>query len=141
MNWGMKIVLGMGAFMIFIVCTVLYMVNKDTDTLIDENYYEKGLVYDEIYARKQNLQDDDAQPRIAIQNDTLILHFSSEGIKGELNFLRSSDGSLDKIIPLYTSTNVFKLPIKTLAKGSWILEVNWESNQREYLYSQSIFIQ
>lgn len=141
MNWGMKIVLGMGAFMVFIVCTVLYMVNKDTDTLIDENYYENGLVYDEIYARKQNLQDDDAQPRITIQSDTLILYFSSEGVKGELNFLRSSDGSLDKIVPLYTLTNVFKLPIKTLKKGSWILEVNWESNQREYLYSQSIFIQ
>ena len=72
MNWGTKIVLGLGTFMIFIVCAAIYMVSNDTDTLEEDDYYEKGLSYDDVYDRKQNMQDDDAKPTIQILNDTLI---------------------------------------------------------------------
>lgn len=140
MNWGTKIIIGMGAFMLFIVCSVLYMVNKDSDTLIDDDYYEKGLVYDDVYDRKQNLQDDSAKPTIAIVNDTLSILFKSEQIKGNLSLKRPSDGGLDKNIPLLTTTDVFKIPVSTLEKGNWLLELTWESHNRKYADTQSIFI-
>lgn len=140
MNWGMKIVVGLGSFMIFIVCTVIYILNKDTDTLIDKDYYEKGLGYDAIYDRKQNLQDDHARPTITVHQDTLEIRFVHAGAKGDLNLVRSSDGSLDRMIPLFTTTNVFKLPLNTLTKGNWLLELNWEGENKNYTYNQSIFI-
>lgn len=140
MNWGMRIVVGLGAFMLFIVCATVYMVSSDTDTLVEEDYYEKGLSYDEVYDRKQNLQDDDAKPIIQLVNDTLSIVFKTEGIKGTLDFKRSSDGSLDKTIPLYTATKLFKLPVSSLKKGNWSLEINWESHNTKYIDTQSIFI-
>lgn len=140
MNWGTKIIIGMGAFMLFIVCSVLYMVNKDSDTLIDDDYYEKGLVYDDVYDRKQNLQDDSAKPTITIVNDTLSILFKSAQIKGNLSLKRPSDGGLDKNIPLLTTTDVFKIPVSTLEKGNWLLELTWESHNRKYADTQSIFI-
>lgn len=140
MNWGTKIVLGLGSFMVFIVCVVVYMVNKDSDTLIEDDYYEKGLSYDDVFNRKQNVQDDDAQPTLLLENDTLSIVFKSEQIKGDLNLMRPSDGDLDKTIPLYTATNTFKLPLNTLTKGSWSLEINWESQNKKYVDTQLIFI-
>ena len=140
MNWGTRIVVGLGAFMLFIVCATVYMVSSDTDTLVEEDYYEKGLSYDEVYDRKQNLQDDDAKPIIQLVNDTLSIVFKTEGIKGTLDFKRSSDGSLDKTIPLYTATKLFKLPVSSLKKGNWSLEINWESHHTKYIETQSLFI-
>lgn len=141
MNWGMRIVLGLGTFMLFIICSVIYMVSKDSDTLIDDEYYEHSLNYDEVYDRKQNLQDDQATPNVKLVSDTMIITFKSENIKGDLNFKRPSDGELDKKIPLYTNTDVFKLPISALAKGNWSLEILWESQGKAYIHNQSIFIQ
>lgn len=140
MNWGTKIVLGLGSFMIFIICASVYMVSSDTDTLEEDDYYEKGLSYDDVYDRKQNMQDDDAKPKVQIVNDTLSIVFKSQQIKGNLNLKRPSDGSLDKVIPLFTNTNVYKLPVTTLTKGNWALEINWESNNRKYVDNQSIYI-
>lgn len=140
MNWGMKIVLGLGSFMLFIICATIYMVTSDSDTLIDDDYYEKSLTYDEVYDRKQNLQDDNARPAVQLVNDTLSIVFKSEQIKGNLNLTRPSDAKLDKVIPLYTTTNVFKLPVSTLEKGNWSLEINWESHNKKYVDNQSIFI-
>ena len=140
MNWGTKIVLGLGTFMIFIVCAAIYMVSNDTDTLEEDDYYEKGLSYDDVYDRKQNMQDDDAKPTIQILNDTLSIVFKSQQIKGNLNLKRPSDGSLDKVIPLFTSTNVYKLPVTTLTKGNWAMEINWEKKKKKYVDNQSIYI-
>lgn len=140
MNWGTKIVVGLGSFMIFIICAVLYMVSHDSDTLVDDDYYEKGLTYDETYDRKQNMADDHAKPTVQLQNDTLTIVFKTSQNKGNLSFVRPSDGKLDKDIPLFTTNNTFKLPVSTLTKGNWTLEITWESGNRKYIDNQSVFI-
>lgn len=140
MNWGMKIVLGMAAFMIFIISAGIYMVAHDSDSLIDDDYYEKGLAYDDTYVKKQNLLDDAAKPQVKIDRDTLSIIFKSEKNKGDLFFKRPSDGKLDLKVPFYTNTNVFKLPISTFSKGNWTLELNWEHERKSYFDTQSLFL-
>lgn len=117
------------------------MISKDTDTLVDDDYYENSLTYDDVYDRKQNLQDDNAKPIVRLENDTLLIVFKTENIKGDLIFKRPSDGNLDKKIPFYSNSNEFKLPVSTLARGNWAIEINWESGNRKYIDNQSIFIQ
>lgn len=141
MNWGTKIVLGLAAFMLFIMGSGIYMVSHDSDTLIEEDYYEKSLNYDEVYNRKQNLTNDDAKVAIVQQQDTLVLTFTSNGNQGEIIFKRPSDGSLDQVIPLITQTETFNVPISTFQKGNWALEINWEHKSKKYTQSQSFFIQ
>ena len=141
MNWGMKIVVGLAAFMIFIVSVGVYMVSRDTDTLLDDDYYEKGLTYDDVYQRKQNLVDDGAKPALKVDRDTLFITFVQYDNKGEIFFRRPSDGSLDQKIPFATSTNVFALPIASFSKGNWSLEITWESNRKPYVDTRPLFIQ
>ena len=141
MNWGTKIVVGLATFMLFIVGSGLYMVSHDSDTLIEEDYYEKSLHYDEIYDRKQNLANDQAKPNIVQVQDTLLITFKAPVNHGELNFKRPSNGELDQVIPLHTASEVFKLPISTFKKGNWSLEVTWENQGKHYIQTQPLFIQ
>ncbi|QBQ42200.1 FixH family protein [Sphingobacterium psychroaquaticum] len=140
MNWGLKIVIGLGAFMIFIVAAGVYMVSHDSDSLVDNDYYEKSLTYDEVYVSKENLEKDGAKPTIKVRNDTLYIHFVHADNQGELQFKRPSDGKLDVTLPFATKTNDFQLPVSTFTKGSWDLDVNWKSNSKTYLSSHPLFL-
>lgn len=48
MNWGTKIVIALALFMALIVSFGVYMVSRDTDSLVAEDYYERGLNYDRL---------------------------------------------------------------------------------------------
>lgn len=138
MNWGIKIVIGMSLFMMFIVSSVIYMVSKDTDSLEDTDYYEKGLNFNEEYNRKVNSLRDKAEPNIRITNDTLYIDFTKTVNKGILLFKRLSDGSQDKKLPFQTRSTGYHLPISTFQSGRWRLEIWWESNGVEYISKHNL---
>jgi nitrogen fixation protein FixH len=141
MNWGSKIILGLGSFMLFIVVSVIYMVSKDSDTLIDENYYETSLSYDDVYNSKQNLIRDNAKPILTLQYDSLIVQFSASENIGNINFKRPSDGSLDQVIPFKVKGSELKLPVSTFNKGNWNVEISWKQSGNSYVHTQALYIQ
>lgn len=140
MNWGMKIVLGLGTFMVLIVGAGIYMVTHDTDSLIDADYYKKSLDYDDVYQRKQNVVADNVKPVLKLEGDTLAISFSDVVNKGELYFKRPSNGNLDVKIPFYTATDIFRFPVSTFIKGNWSVEVVWENKGKKYLDNQALFL-
>lgn len=141
MNWGNKIVVGLGAFVLFIVGSGIYMVTKDSDSLIDENYYEKSLAYDTVYEHKQNVLEDNAKPIIRVTKDSLHILFVGEGNTGTLTLKRPSDGKLDKSIPFKSEGSEFDYSTTDLTKGNWIVEIYWKRGNKDYWYSQPVFIQ
>ncbi|MGB7529276.1 FixH family protein [Sphingobacterium cellulitidis] len=141
MNWGYKIVFGLGAFMLFIIGAGIYMVSHDNDTLVESDYYEKGLNYDETFHKKENLLNDHARPKIQLLKDTLLIQFSTTGNKGNLNFKRLDDKSLDLQLPFFSKTNQFKLPVSTFKKGNWNLEIDWVHSDKSYISDHAVFIQ
>ena len=141
MNWGYKIVFGLGAFMLFIIGAGIYMVTHDSDTLVESDYYEKGLNYDETFHKKENLLNDHAKPRIQVLKDTVLIQFSSSVNKGNLNFKRLDDKNQDQQLPFYTNSNQFKLPISSFKKGNWNLEIDWVNSSKSYISDHAVFIQ
>ncbi|MFB2120298.1 FixH family protein [Parapedobacter sp. 2B3] len=53
MNWGKGLVLALSLFIVMIIAFGIYMVTQDTDSLVHEDYYERGLNYDKL-----NYEDD-----------------------------------------------------------------------------------
>src|SRR5690606_13355293 len=141
MNWGVYIVAGMATIMILIVSVGIYMVTRDTDSLMEDDYYEKSLNYDDVYKRKHNLIDYNAKPLVRLNSDTLFITFQQDDNAGELFFRRPSDERLDQKVAFATKTNVFALPIAAFSKGNWNIEINWESQQKSYLDVRPLFIQ
>lgn len=58
MNWGTKIVIGMASFMAFIIVLATLMIRSNPDPLVDEDYYEKGLNYDQEIKRMEKVKQD-----------------------------------------------------------------------------------
>lgn len=140
MNWGVKIFLALAVLMTAIVCAGVYMVSKDTDTLEDGDYYEKGLMYDERYGRRQNLQEDSAQPEISTAHDTLSIRFTKGDNKGDILLRRPSDQAQDVNIPFVISGDTFRLPLNTFSRGAWQLLLEWESDGTPYYYEMNLYL-
>jgi len=50
MDWGKALFLALALFMALIVSFGIYMVSNDSDGLVHEDYYERGLNYDHLRA-------------------------------------------------------------------------------------------
>ncbi|MFD1629730.1 FixH family protein [Pseudopedobacter beijingensis] len=137
MNWGKGIVLGLGAFMLFVLALVVAMI-KSPDDSYDKDYYEKGLTYDIEMEQKQNVYKDEAKPMVELMDEMLKVKFSALD-SGKVTLYRPSDNKLDKSFAVADSD--IEITTKDLAKGEWKMIAKWYSKGTSYLYEQNIFVQ
>lgn len=140
MNWGTKAAIGMATFMTFIMVLGVLMFNSNTDALVENDYYEKGIDYNKDYKRKEQVKTDQAKPKIESSQQRIILTFK-ENATGTLKLLRSSDKALDRTVSFKTDpTNRVIIPTESLKKGSWRIIAEWVSHEKAYLDEQEIII-
>lgn len=142
MNWGVKIFLTLLVFVIVAVSTGIYMVSNDHDSLVEEDYYEKGLEYDSTYNHKTNVSELDLQPELKVDSGFLIIKFKEAKNNGKLVLRRESDSSQDLNLPFSTENSVFRLPVSNLSDGRWNIQIDWQSQHEiPLLFEKSIYIQ
>jgi hypothetical protein len=141
MNWGTKLIIGMLSFMTFIVILGILMIHSENDALVDNNYYEKGLSYNEEYLQKELVIKDDAVPAIELAGDNLRIAFKTEAI-GTLKIMRTAKKSMDRMVNFKTdSASMVVLKSKGLAKGNWKFIIQWKAiNGKTYLNEQEVLI-
>jgi len=141
MNWGTKIVMGMFAFMVFIVAMVIYMFHMHgKDALIEENYYEKGINYNAEFDAKQNVLQDDAKPKITITSTQIVIQLK-DGAQYDLLLMRPADSNDDvKLKGTTTGTsNLILVDRAKMTKGMWFLNLSWRNNAgKKYLFKNNI---
>ena len=140
MNWGTKIVMGMFALMLFIVGMVIYMFHMHgRDALIEDNYYEKGINYNSEYDAKQNVIQDDAKPKIIINNTQLVIQLK-DSAQYELVLMRAANSDDDvKMKGNTTETSHLILVDKTkMARGMWFMNLSWHAGGKAYLFKNNI---
>jgi hypothetical protein len=140
MNWGNKIMLTMAAFILFILALGAYMLSKQgNDTLVESNYYEKGLRYEEEYQLKANTFSDHAEPVITVNPNQVIIRLK-DSASYSLVLMRPSNAKADKKQEGNTIGNdhLILLERKPADKGLWYLDLKWESNHKQYQYKKSI---
>lgn len=141
MNWGVKIFVTLLLFVIVAVSTGIYMVSNDHDSLVEEDYYEKGLEYDSTYNHKINVRELNLEPQVVIDSGFIIIQFQETGSNGQLALRRESDSSQDLEVPFSTKSDVFKLPIAELRDGRWNIQIDWKSQRGvPLLFEKSIYI-
>jgi len=140
MNWGTKIVMGMFAFMLFIVGMVIYMFHvHGRDALIEENYYEKGINYNVEYDAKQNVLHDDARPKITITHIQIVIQLK-DSAQYELVLMRPANSDDDvKLKGNTTGSSHLILVDKTkMARGMWFVNLSWRAGGKSYLFKNNI---
>lgn len=140
MNWGKKIVLTMSAFILFILGLSIYMLSKQAnDTLVESNYYEKGLNYDEEYDAIENTFKEHLEPAITINPNQLILQLK-DSANYALVLMRPSNAKADRKLTGKTIgiNHLILLDRKGNDKGLWILDIKWKSNNKNYQFKKNI---
>lgn len=139
MNWGTKLLIGMGSFMAFIITLAVLMIRSGSDDLVDKDYYQKGIEYDKDYDRKSQMQKDQTEPEISI-GDSIRIVFNKP-MTGTVRFLHPSDNKKDRIVSLNSGiAKKVALSLSDIAKGHWKLIIEWKSDAKEYLFEKSITI-
>ena len=140
MNWGTKIVLGMIAFMLFIVAMVVYMFSvHGNDALMDNDYYEKGINYNQEYNAAQNVFTDEAVPVININTSQIRIQLK-DSASYTIRLMRPTTVKDDYIVRGQTlsKSNLIIIDRQDMHFGVWLLELKWVANKKEYSFKKSI---
>lgn len=126
--------------MSFILILSILMFRSDTDALVDKDYYEKGLKYDETYRLKEQVLLDSVIPDIFVGKESVIITFQTIS-EGTIKLVRTADQRQDRILPFKTSEeNKVEIPLNSLPGGQWKLILNWRSGGKFYLNEQEVII-
>jgi len=140
MNWGTKLMIGMGCFMTMIIVFAVLMMRSDSDALVDTDYYEKGINYNLDYRKKSHVNMDRAEPTIVLRNDSLVVTFKREAT-GLMKMIRTADKKLDQQFDIKTDqTHSFSIPVGKQKSGLWKVQLDWTSMGRPYLYEKEVML-
>lgn len=140
MNWGIKIIIILVLIVVSTVSVGIYMVSKDTDTLEESSYYERGLNYEAIIEHKRNVLRDQAEPEISVKEQYIEVNFKDGPNQGNFLLKRPSDQSLDVNMPFKTTNQQYTLSRKGLEAGMWEVQLNWSCNEVEYFFEKQIYL-
>lgn len=144
MNWGTGLVLGMLAFMTFILFMVITMSTdkKYNHDLVTENYYAKEMVYQTEIDNERKLASLSRKIEGKRTPEGWLINFPDEvndtTAKGTVFLYRPSNEKLDTDFPLVLSGSNLLIPDHKLLDGRWNITIEWEYNHSTYLYKSAI---
>jgi len=132
MNFGTKIAISVGVFVVFILVLSLIMISKHTES-VEKDYYEKDLRYEEEIQAQRNASQ--FPVKFHTHQDTLWVQFEQtiSYEKGEIFFFRPDNSKKDFSVPLNLDNNAKQsVYAGNLAKGLWKVQVKWQSGEKKF---------
>lgn len=145
MNWGKSITIVIVSF-IAIVLGMVYVASKQTNEMIDKNYYDKEIKYQTLIDAADNLnkvtkdslitQD---QQKVNIQIPaSLKTNFKA----GKLVFLRNDDQKKDLEQTFSPDgTGLYAVEKAKFSKGRYKVRIEWTNDNTPYYREQNLDIQ
>ncbi len=144
-NWGTGIVIGMLAFISFIMYFVVTMISSsDYDhDLVVEDYYKAELHYQQDIDAQENAFALNEQISLERRGESLIIIFPEgidlENTMGTVSLYRPSNKKLDFSIPFSEiKSSEFEIPADQLVNGRWNVNVTWKNDEKEFMYKTEI---
>ena len=95
MNWGWRITIVYSLFALTMIGAVIYSTTLDVN-LVEEDYYEKEVNYQQVINKKENALRDSATFNVAVVGDSVVIHFPTAVAQGKIYFIRAADVNNDK---------------------------------------------
>ena len=141
-GWGTRLVLGMAAFMLFLVSLIVVVVINRQEIVVDD-YYPRDLKHQDMIDMKNNYASL-GQP-VTIVADTAGLMITLPGklrglpVAGSLWFYSPADRSADFELPLAPDSLGRQLvPAPLLVKNRYLLKMTWTSGHTAYYFETEI---
>lgn len=141
MNWGYKILIIYGAFVLGIVFMVYKSTQQNID-LVTTDYYAKELVYQDRIDEAKRTSLLSAPVSIVEKNRQLEIVFPTEfidkKITGSLKIYFPADEKRDAEKSFETTGSMVEMPIPEKNKGFHYVQVSWVADGLNYYYEQKI---
>ncbi|MFZ0491426.1 MAG: FixH family protein [Salegentibacter sp.] len=143
-NWGTGLVIGMVAFISFIMYFVVTMLTDERfkHDMVTEEYYKKELVYQQEIDAEENTN---ALPQGVTDKKTeggwlltFPKNFDPAKINGTVFLYRPSNKQLDFDLPIQLSGQNLLIPDKRLLDGRWNITASWTYDGKKYMYKRAI---
>ena len=138
MNWGNKILV---TFIVFvgILFTLVYVSVNTEFNLVEDNYYEQELAYEDQIQRIKNHEGLAEKPvfkldRINLKADLNFPQAIADQLEeGTVLFYRSSTARFDQTFDLELDENgQFQVDISEFPIGAWKIKLKWKDSAKEY---------
>lgn len=143
MNWGKGLVLVMIAFAGMLAYFMVLAV-QSPEPLIAENYYEQELVYQDRIDATQRAEALSAAPVITADRNKVVISFPAElegaAITGVLQMIRLNDVDADRKVVLVGKAAATMEAEVDLQRGSYIAQLTWEIDGREYFHEDRVIV-
>lgn len=141
MNWGLKITFLYLAFVAMIL-TLVFKASGEKVELVTKDYYAQELVHQKKMDAIRSGNQWKAQVAIAVTNGVLSIAFPDQlhVEKGMINIYRPSDSALDKEFALDTDHASFETSTNGWPMGYYLVRLTWESEGKESIIEETIFI-
>ena len=139
-NWGTKLTIAIILFMSWILFLV-YLSTQYPIDLVEEDYYPKGLKYQERIEEIRNARPFFKMVKTFQENDFVVVTFPDiRPDTGTITFYRPSDIHLDRVYDIRTdSTQKMSFPKKEFRKGKYYLKIYWEENGKAYYIEKPFY--
>ena len=144
-NWGTGIFIVIVLFILAVAAFLIYTSNQDIK-LVENNYYEKELAYQD---RIDKLINADSLPwKIHVKQEPgiIIIQFPQLDTAltpaGTILFYRPSDPEKDFSVPLQLNDSSRQvIDITGIDQGKWVIKLDWNMGENEYYYEVEVLIQ
>lgn len=139
-NWGTKltvaIVLFMSLILSFVYRSTLHQVN-----LVEEDYYPKGLKYQERIDEIKNAKPFFGDAKISQSNDLVVVTFPDiHPDTGTIMFYRPSNQQFDHTYQLIPdSLRQMTFPKSEFRKGKYLIKIFWSENNKGYYIEKPFY--
>ncbi|MCH5720930.1 FixH family protein [Niabella hibiscisoli] len=144
MSWGNRIIIILVVFVAGII-SMVYISMRQTNEVVDTNYYEREMKYQQVIDGKKNLQA--LNDSVTLENDgaAIRISFPSASVtlldSGSIQFMKLSDAKDDKTIPMSgAKTDLYQVPLSYLKKGWYKVRIDWSNEGRVYYHEQNFNI-
>ena len=141
MNWGTGLAIWLVIFVTAILSFVFFAFQQDVN-LVNPEYYQKGVKYDEVRQERERGLAQDQQFTINQDGEHVTLSFNPDYFSQikvlDVHFYRPSDRHKDKHMQF--KTNSMSIPKTELIKGRYQINVSWEKDGKEYMLEKYFFL-
>ncbi|RRA96188.1 FixH family protein [Paenimyroides viscosum] len=145
-NWGTGIVIGIAAFMIFILQYVIrvQMYARYDNELVTEQYYQKEAEINGNRLKQENAVDLGENLYVKTTEKGIEVffpeHFNATEINGRVSLYRPSNQAFDQTIPLELTSNHLLIPKSRLVDGRWDITIDFTYKNTAYLKQQILVL-
>lgn len=145
MNFGHKIGIFYGLFVVFMITLVTLCIKQKDISLVSDDYYKQEIDYQAEIEKQHNAEQLATPVQIAYAGEKQLVTVSfpeeQKGATGKVKFYRPSDAKKDFTVDLtLKDTAIQEIPVNHLAKGLWLVKIEWEKAGKGYLKEQKIVL-